>query len=84
MAKLIKGKWTTPCGKTGNRKGDFSKERAEQHEKTCCSCELGVLYEKPKKGTKDYDPILDLANDIAGDESDGVFWGIAYELGYFG
>lgn len=30
------------------------------------------------------DPILNLADVIAGDESDGVFWGIAHELGYFG
>jgi len=30
------------------------------------------------------DPILELVDLIADGESDGVYWGIAYELGYFG
>jgi hypothetical protein len=87
MATLIDGKWTTVCGKTRghNKNGDFSKERAEQHEKTCRFCELGVPYQKSSKETREFsDPILDMADLIAGDESDGVYWGIAYELGYFG
>jgi hypothetical protein len=80
MATLINGKWTTFCGKTRgrNKKGDFSKERAEQHEKTCTHCINGILPEDDENWA------LEMADLIAGDESDGVYWGIAYEHGYFG
>jgi hypothetical protein len=43
-----------------------------------------AIQRRPKDVDEDEDPALAMAELLAGDESDGVFWGIAHEHGYFG
>lgn len=68
------------CKKNKSRSGkDFTAESLQNHVRNAHPRQYPDLYEDEYQ-----DDILDLVDVIAGDESDGVYWGIAYELGYFG
>jgi len=74
------------CGRTHSQQGlrfDTPKRLAD-HEAQCPHCRRGIPY-SPDHGDDDgetYESLgLGMTEMIAGDESDGVFWGIAHELG---
>ena len=67
------------CKKEKSKKGiPFSKKSLGQHLRSAHPREWAGM---PSEGYED--SILDMVDLLAGDESDGVYWGIAYELGYF-
>lgn len=69
------------CGKKLSQKRNvFTPETLERHHKDCCICNGSFETRRKKKTTYD-DLGLGLTALIAEDESDGVFWGIAHELG---
>ena len=69
----------TKCGKTMSGRGNpFTPESLAQHESDCYKCNGGhrVSYRAQIKELG-----LNMTDMIAGDESDGVFWAMAWELG---
>jgi hypothetical protein len=71
------------CGKTKSKsKKDFTSATLKQHMRSCHPSEY---IRQNERNLFEYDdPILDMADLLAGGESYGLYWGIAYELGYFG
>jgi len=68
------------CGRTRSRKSKpFTEETLKQHQITC----TGKKSKQWQNNEFDH-PALEMADLIAGDENDGVYWGIAQEFGYFG
>ncbi len=73
------------CGATRSNKTNghrpFDKQSLKSHRK---SCRQKILREQYDSGSEFEDPALQMADLLASDESDGVYWGIAFEHGYFG
>ena len=63
------------CGQNANRKGDpfTTFQQAADHERGCGNCK------RLKRKVNHID--LSLTDAVAGDESDGVFFAIAHEMG---
>ena len=66
----------TICGRVRSNKGrPFTPQSLLDHQARCALCLL------PFEEDEGDERGLDLVDDIAGDEPDGVYWAIAHELG---
>jgi len=77
----------TKCGRKYSQQGNpfDTPQRMNDHEAQCPYCKAGVPFPKFRP-RNDYDPYEELGLEMTdliatGEENDGVFWGIAYELG---
>ena len=68
------------CGKTKSKKGRrFTEKSIFQHQKDCPRCQENKLTKKQQQETAE-ELGLEWTEMLAGDESNGVFWGMAWEL----